>query len=106
MAPPGVRVRVRVTALCGIWSLLPRTASLDAWKVTISDSCLREVTALTPLSNNNNSPSWLLFAQCSYPRSHSVLRSRCEAGGDGEASPGQMQKVTQESEVGSGDLVS
>lgn len=64
--PLGVRVRVRVTAQCRIWSLLPRTASSDAWNVTISDSCLWEAIALTPLSNNNNNPSWLLFAQRSF----------------------------------------
>lgn len=53
-------LRIRVTALCGIWSLLPRIASPDAWNFTISDSCLWEIMALIPLSNNNNNPSWLL----------------------------------------------
>lgn len=57
------RLWVRVTAPCGIWSLLPRTASLGAWNSTMSDSCLWEIIALTPLSNSNNTPSWLPFAQ-------------------------------------------
>lgn len=63
VAPPGRGLRVRIAALCGIWSLLPRTASPDAWNFTISDSCLWEIIALTRLSNNNNKPSWLLFAE-------------------------------------------
>lgn len=54
--------RVRVTALCGIWALPSRTASPDAWNSTVHDSCLWEISDLSPLCNNNNSPSWLFFA--------------------------------------------
>ena len=80
MAP--LRVQVRVMALCGIWALLPRTASPDAWNSTVRDSCLWEIIALTPLSNNNNRPSWLSFADS--PGSHLVSGCCSEVGSESE----------------------
>lgn len=80
--------RVGVIALCGIWFLLPRTASPDAWNSTISDSCLWEIVALTPLSNSNNNPSWLFSAESvralGLTGSQQLLRSwqRSEGGED------------------------
>lgn len=83
---PGERVwlpralGVRVTALRGIWSLLPRTASPDAWNFTMSDSRLWEIIALTPVSNNNNNPSWL-HTRASLG-SHRTAVSRQRPGGE------------------------
>lgn len=79
---PGQRVwlpqglRVKAFALCGIWILLPRTASPGAWNSTRSDSRLWEATGLCPLSNNNNRLLWWLLcpglSHCgrSWPSAH------------------------------------
>lgn len=99
MLPPGLSVRV--TALCGIWSLLPRSATPDAWNFTICDSRLWEIIALTALSNNNNNPSWLLSAQSVGIRGLTWGQRGCAVGSEREESSNPSRKQRAQSCIAS-----